>query len=232
MLSRDRRSSSCWWLPCLAGCKPGPHDERRLGFDVVTDESLRHAAEQLATWRKEKRLQARRSISMCPRKWVHYFAWFGDDARGFMDQRLDLYGTAAEDYRIIREGLVKASTKGVTAKTPWRPIFAKRKMSLVVFHSPNLASRSAELRSADPDAGDQGGMGEIRSSRRGHGRVRLEGSGGPAPSSLRRAGRQRSAPGVRTQGRARSGEARGARSRPRLVRSPAGGRTPPFAGGR
>ena len=126
-----------------------PYEYRRFGFEVVTDEPLRHAAEQIAAWRKAKHLREAVYFNTNPDV-IHYFAWFGDDIRGFLDQRLDLYGesdgAAAHDYKTVREGIGDSSAPEGPGKGSWRKVFLERKMRLLVYHSTNLSAGSSERR--------------------------------------------------------------------------------------
>ncbi len=126
-----------------------PFYTRHIGWGVDVDQGLESAARQVAQWRTEGRITGDEHWFNTSPDVVNYFAWFCADEKthlpithGFFDQRLHLFGKAAEDFWTARQALegrdVRAEGDSARTSPGWRKVFDTRKVRYLVFHQHNL----------------------------------------------------------------------------------------------
>jgi hypothetical protein len=73
-----------------------PHAARRLGWGVAVEPSLEHAADAVLDWQKRQFVPAAAHCLTLSPDATNYLAWFAPGARGFVDDRLELFGNALD----------------------------------------------------------------------------------------------------------------------------------------
>ena len=153
---------------------------RRVGCAVEPNRGMKEMTDRINEWRKDGLIEpGGRWFNVAPDA-LHYLAWFCPGERGFIDQRLPLYDTAAADYTATR-----ASLSSTDASDPkWRKTMRRSRARYLIwsgelqlpvlkstplwrlFASPEgppgewpllfLNGRTAVFGWRDPDAGDAG----------------------------------------------------------------------------
>ena len=94
----------------------------RVGWTVEPNRGLKEMAEQIAAWREDGLVgPGGRWFNTSPEV-LHYLAWYCPGERGFIDQRLELYGEAAADYTAVRNALPAPDDAGASDPA-WRKVF-------------------------------------------------------------------------------------------------------------
>jgi hypothetical protein len=84
-----------------------PHLARRVGWGVEPDVSLRQAAEEVRAWGEAGRVPADAHWFNLSPEIANYLAWYAPGQRGYLDQRVGLFGAAARDFITVRRGLIE-----------------------------------------------------------------------------------------------------------------------------
>jgi hypothetical protein len=97
-----------------------PQEQRRVGWTVEPDASLRAAAQQIAAWRRDGLLQGDVHWFNDSPEVLNYMAWYCPGERGFFDQRLALYDrNVVAEYLQVRKSLDSHQEK----EAGWRKVF-------------------------------------------------------------------------------------------------------------
>jgi hypothetical protein len=79
-----------------------PHAARRVGWGVAIEPSLQHAAEAIKDWRQGQLVpEGDNWLTLSPDA-TNYLAWFAPGARGFVDDRLPLFGDGLRKLTAVR----------------------------------------------------------------------------------------------------------------------------------
>jgi tetratricopeptide (TPR) repeat protein len=91
------------WLGWLQGFTAD--ESHRVAWAVQPDPSLRRLAESISRWRKDGLLRdTDRGLALHPDA-ADYAAWFSPQEKTFLDSRLSLFASAAEEYAEVCRGL-------------------------------------------------------------------------------------------------------------------------------
>ncbi len=118
-----------------------PHAQRRLGWSVEPDPSLRQMAEQIAAWRAQGLVGPDTHWFNLSPEVTNYLAWFAPGERGVLDQRVGLFGGVAADFIAARQDLGREDAgpaEGIAeaaARSAWRRILRKRGVRFVIVQS-------------------------------------------------------------------------------------------------
>jgi hypothetical protein len=135
-----------------------PYAQRRVGWGVHADASLRQAALQFQEWRVKGLVGPDDPVFHVSPDVTSYLAWFSPGQRGFIDQRLPLFAAAGADFVKARKALSgeealerngPSDLKGQERpQSPgWRDVFRRHRVRWVVFHTnDSFAGRSTLVR--------------------------------------------------------------------------------------
>jgi tetratricopeptide (TPR) repeat protein len=130
-------------LAWLGRLQPGLPQPR--GWGLAADPSLVRAAEQMALWRRDGKVQAPARGFNYTAEIADYCAWFCPDEKGFLNSRVETCIDAASDFAILRQGLAEATqlpadpSRRAARQVDWRAVMRRRQIDHVV-----LADRNAE----------------------------------------------------------------------------------------
>lgn len=111
-----------------------PYEMRR--WVVLSDPSLREAAEKLAEWRKDGRLTSDdRGFNFSPEE-ANYFAWYCPEVKGLVDARLHISPEAAAEYVSVRRALLHPAAE-VAGAREWRSILRTHRINHVIVYDSN-----------------------------------------------------------------------------------------------
>jgi hypothetical protein len=130
-----------------------PREARRIRWGMAFDPSLQKAAETLAQWRKEGKLnEDDRVLNLTP-DMANYFAWYGADekgrplVKGFLDYRFQPFPNAAGDYVGLRqafhpsaeelEKLLQGGLEARRGELPWQQALRERGIKHVMLSRPH-----------------------------------------------------------------------------------------------
>jgi hypothetical protein len=123
-----------------------PYALRRPGWGVETDPSLERAALQIKEWRDKGLVPLDAHWCNLTPEMADYAAWFCPGAQMFIDQRVDLYPTAAGDYADVQRDLSTPLYADFGADGPkWPGIFRKRGIHYLIFHDPDVLRNLMDL---------------------------------------------------------------------------------------
>ncbi len=113
----------------------GPHEPR--SWTVEPEPSLRRAAEEIRTWRREGRLDRDSLCFNFSPDIAAYFAWFCPEEKGFLDGRLTPFpNRTLDDYLSVRRDLTASSEEG-EASVRSRAVLREYKVDHVVLYDPD-----------------------------------------------------------------------------------------------
>jgi hypothetical protein len=93
-----------------------PHAARRLAFGIEIDPSLRQTAETIQHWRDRNLIPPDTNCLTLSPDAANYLAWFASGARGFIDDRLPLFGDSLHNLPLLRRNL----GQDVASAEQWR----------------------------------------------------------------------------------------------------------------
>jgi len=111
---------------------------RAVGLSVEPDSSLKHVAEIIAEWRKQKMLPAEsRGFALHPDV-ANYCAWFCPEEMGFFDYRLNLFAESAAQYEDVCRQLLPGLDDDAAAKpaASWQQVFREHHIDHVILYDP------------------------------------------------------------------------------------------------
>jgi hypothetical protein len=125
------------------------------GFEAAVDPSLERSASQLAAWRREGKLAARKNgLNLSPEA-ASYFAWACPEEKGFLDHRLELFGDVAGEYAAMRAALMNLPVEGPGAEKPdeqalagqaaLRQTLRRRDIDHLVLYDPDLPWKASPV---------------------------------------------------------------------------------------
>jgi hypothetical protein len=119
----------------------GGHRARRVGWWLEIDTGLRDAVLEIKQWQEEERIPPGQHWFTTAPEAVNYLVWFCPGEKGFLDQRLNLFGGVARDYLdACREFVGEADTPIDPSKPPppaLPRVFARYQLSLLLVHLPD-----------------------------------------------------------------------------------------------
>ncbi len=104
-------------------------------WSVEPDPGLRKAAEQIARWRADGKIPASDRVFPLSPEAAHHLVWFCPGERVFLDQRWELYGGVAEEYRVVRNRLTSPPTP--QDNTGWEMVLRKHHIGIILAHDPD-----------------------------------------------------------------------------------------------
>lgn len=111
---------------------------RHVAWTVQPDSSLRRSAERLHIWHQQGKLSVGRGFLAHP-DLVHYCAWFCPEEKGFLDRRLQLFGSVADTYEEICRALnLGLATPGSRPRDSWRSNLRDWGITHLVLYDPSL----------------------------------------------------------------------------------------------
>ena len=125
-----------------------PYNQRRVGWGLDPDPSLKAAAQTIAGWRKQHLLPPQDQAHWCNTNpdLAQALAWYCPGERMYIDQRINLFPKTTEEYIVLRRSLAKGSEEQVAQDvSSWRDIFRARSIRFLLFYDPDLQQPSASV---------------------------------------------------------------------------------------
>jgi tetratricopeptide (TPR) repeat protein len=133
------------WPGWLSGVR---HERQRVGWAVVPDPTLRHAAEVLHGWHVQGKLtDLDRTFAFHPAV-AAYCAWFCPQSKQFFDTRYGLFGEAAGEYERVVQGLDRPLPIASSPQPPaegWEQVLQERGVTNLVLYDPDPRRVDAAL---------------------------------------------------------------------------------------
>ncbi len=139
------------WLGWLQGFRDSGH---HVEWAVQPDSSLKRVAETLQLWHRQGKLAEGRGFLYHP-SLANYCAYFCPEEKGFLDQRLSLFGSVADEF----EEICQAISLGVPSEKDIRPFLWRSRLSEwrithLVLYDPSVRRLIPALRQMANEKGD------------------------------------------------------------------------------
>ncbi len=127
-----------------------PHYRRQVGWGIEIDPSLRDACLTIKSWQESENWWIDQNGEKLGRTWyntspdaAYYMAWFCPGEQTYIDSRLSLFQSVAEEAESVRKSITgeDALTSGsnLTRIPAWQKVFAKYPVDFVFFHHHDLS---------------------------------------------------------------------------------------------
>lgn len=130
------------WFGWLTGFR---NRDRGTAWAVQTDPSLQRAAEGIVKWRQQHKLSPEARVFATHPDFGHYLAWFAPGERCFLDSRLGLFTTVAEDYATLSRA-VGILPDGETDPNRLKQLLGNHGIVAVSLADPDFARMSSAIR--------------------------------------------------------------------------------------